>query len=76
MNHSSIARNITATLFAAHSLGSAAFIVTATVNTIAGAQLSGNAAWAGVPSAVLQFGAALASLAVGVTMDRTGRMIC
>jgi len=50
MNHSSIARKITATLFAAHSLGSAAFIVTATVNTIAGAQLSGNPAWAGVDS--------------------------
>jgi MFS family permease len=44
-----------------------------TVNTIVGAQLSGNPAWAGVPSAVLSLGAAFAALAVSATMDRMGR---
>lgn len=70
---SPIARKITATLFAATGLGSAAFIVMGTVSAIAGAQLSGNPAWAGLPSAVLQLGAAFAALAVSATMDRTGR---
>ncbi|NJN44830.1 MAG: hypothetical protein HC806_09020 [Anaerolineae bacterium] len=73
MEYAPAARKITASLFAAQSLASAALIATGTVNTIVGAELSGNPAWAGVPSAVLQFGAALAALAVGVTMDRIGR---
>jgi MFS family permease len=72
-DYSHIARKITATLFAAQSLGSAAFIASGTVNAIVGAQLSGNPAWAGVPSAVLQLGAAFAALAVGGAMDRIGR---
>jgi MFS family permease len=72
-DYSHIARKITATLFAAQSLGSAAFIVSGTVSAIAAAELSGNPAWAGLPSAVLRLGAALAALAVGATMDRTGR---
>jgi MFS family permease len=72
-DYSHIARKITATLFAAQSLVSAAFVVSGTVNTIVGAQLSGNPAWAGVPFAVLRLGAAFAALAIGATMDRTGR---
>ena len=72
-DYSHIARKITATLFAAQSLVSAAFVVSGTVNTIVGAQLSGNPAWAGVPFAVLRLGAAFAALAMGATMDRTGR---
>jgi MFS family permease len=72
-DHSQIARKITATLFAAQSLGSAAFIASGTVNAIVGAQLSGSTAWAGVPSAVVQLGAAFAALVVGGAMDRIGR---
>ena len=72
-DYSRIARRITATLFAAQSLVSAAFIVSGTVSAIVGAQLSGNPAWAGVPSAVLRLGMAFAALAVGATMDRIGR---
>ena len=72
-DYSRIARKITATLFAAQSLVSATFVVSGTVNTIVGTQLSGNPAWAGVPSAVLRLGAALAALAMGANMDRTGR---
>jgi MFS family permease len=68
-----IARKITATLFAAQSLGSAGFITAATINTIVGAQLSGHASWAGVPTAVYQVGGALAALAWGHSMDRLGR---
>lgn len=68
-----IARKITATLFAAQSLVSAAFIVSGTVSAIVGAQLSDNAAWAGAPLAVQRLGAAFAALAVGATMDRVGR---
>lgn len=68
-----IARKITATLFAAQSLGSAGFITAATVSTIAGAQLSGHATWAGVPSAVYQLGGAFAAFGWGYGMDRLGR---
>jgi len=67
------ARKITATLFAAQSLVSAAFIVSGTVSAIVGAQLSDNPAWAGLPSAVQRLGMAFAALAVGATMHRIGR---
>lgn len=72
-DYARIARKITATLFAAQSLGSAGFITAATINTIVGAQLSGHASWAGVPTAVYQVGGALAALAWGHSMDRLGR---
>jgi hypothetical protein len=49
-DYSRIARRITVTLFATQSLVSAAFVVSGTVSAIVGAQLSGNPAWAGVPS--------------------------
>lgn len=75
MNPTQITRKITATLFAVQSLATAAFLMTGTVNTIAAAELGGSPVWAGVPSAVLQFGAALAALGVGATMDRTGRRV-
>jgi MFS family permease len=70
---SRIPRKITATLFAAQSLVSAAFVVSGTVSAIVGAQLSDNPAWAGVPWAVQRLGMAFAALAVGATMDRIGR---
>jgi len=71
--YKSIARKIVITLLAAQSVGSAGFIVTATVNTIVGDKLSGHASWAGVPSAVYQFGAALAAFAWGYGMEKLGR---
>jgi len=67
------ARRITATLLAAQSLGSAGFLAASTVSAIVGAQLSGRPSWAGVPSAVYQFGAALAAVGWGQAMDRLGR---
>ncbi|MCB9136438.1 MAG: MFS transporter [Anaerolineales bacterium] len=73
MNHPKVARNLTLTLFLAQSLASAAFVATAAVNTIIGTRLSGNASLAGVPSAVNQVGVALASLGIGLAMDRLGR---
>ncbi|GAB4579361.1 MAG: MFS transporter [Anaerolineales bacterium] len=73
MTHTTAARNITWTLFIAQSLGSAAFISTATINTIVGTQLSGNPKLAGVPSAVFQLGVAFASFGIALAMDRWGR---
>lgn len=67
------ARKITATLFSAQSLGSAGFILNGTIAAIVGAKLSGNPALAGVPSAILQIGTALASFGVGIAMDWVGR---
>jgi len=68
-----IAKKITTTLFAAQSLGSAGFIVTSAVSAIVGAQLSGDPALAGAPSALLQIGSALTALAMGLITDRFGR---
>ncbi len=70
---SRIARKITSTLFVAQSLGSAGFIAAATINSIGGAKLSGEPAWAGVPSSVYQIGGALAAFGWGYGMDRLGR---
>jgi MFS family permease len=72
-DYSRIARRITVTLFATGSLVSAAFVASGTVSVIVGAQLSGNLAWAGVPSSVKQLGTAFAALAVAATTDRIGR---
>lgn len=68
-----IARKITGVLFISQSFGSAAVIATATISPIAATMLSGNAAWAGVPAAVFQVGAALSALAWGYAMERFGR---
>lgn len=73
MDYTRIARKITATLFAAQSLGSAGFIAAATINSIAGARLSGEPAWAGVPTGIYQFGGALAAFGWGYAMERLGR---
>jgi MFS family permease len=72
-DYTRIARKITTTLFINQSLVSAGFIATATVSAILGAQLSGNPALAGVPSAVQQLGVASAALLVSASMDRIGR---
>ncbi len=70
-----VARNTTATLFIGRSLVSAGFIAGATVAPIAGAQLSGSPAWAGIPAAVLQLGAALSAVVIGLVTDRIGRRL-
>jgi MFS family permease len=72
-DYSRAARRITITLFATRSLVSAAFVASGTVGIIVGAQLSGNPAWAGVPSSMKQLATAFAALAVAATTDRIGR---
>jgi MFS family permease len=67
------ARKITWTLFVAHALSSTGFLASATVTAIVGADLSGRAEWAGVPSAIYQLGVAAASMMLGYGMDRVGR---
>jgi len=75
MDHSRLARKITFTLFLAMSFGSAGFIVAATVNTIVGADISGNPAWAGLPAATFTLGTAISAFLLGFAMDRFGRRI-
>jgi MFS family permease len=70
---SKLARKITWVLFATQSLASAGFIASATINSIIGAKLAGNASYAGVPSAVYLLGGAFAASAWGYLMDRIGR---
>ncbi len=67
------ARRITWSLFFAHSVGGAGFIATAAITSIVGAQLSGTAWMAGLPAAVLLFGAAVSSYGWGYAMDWLGR---
>jgi MFS family permease len=68
-----IARRITRTLFFSQVNVSAGLIMIATVSAIIGAELSGNASWAGVPSAVLLLSAAVGALVWGIFMERAGR---
>jgi len=68
-----ISRRITTTLFATQSLARAAFIACGTVSALVIIQLGGDAAWAGVPAAVLQLAGAFAALVVGATTERLGR---
>jgi MFS family permease len=72
-DYSRTARKLTTLLFVAQSLGSAGFIGAFTVNAIVGAQLSGQPALSGLPSAVYVFGGAFAALAWGYMMERIGR---
>jgi MFS family permease len=67
------AKKITAVLFLVQSLSSAGFIAVFTVNALAGVDLSGRQALAGMPQAINQMGQALAALAWGYTMERIGR---
>jgi MFS family permease len=67
------ARRITHTLLLAQSVGSAGLIVASTVAPLVGAQLGGSAAWAGVPGATYQGGAAAVAFVWGLLMDRFGR---
>jgi len=70
---SKVSRKITRTLFLAQSSVSAGLIALATVNAIAGAELSGVATWAGLPMAVLMFATAFGALGWGIVMGRIGR---
>ncbi len=67
------APRIVAVLFWAMSLGSAASIAASTVSPIAGADLAGKAAYAGVPSALVLLGSAVSAPLWGAAMDRLGR---
>ena len=60
-------------MFAAQSLARGAFLACGTVSALVAIQLSGNAAWVGVPAAVLQLAGAFAAVAVGATTERIGR---
>lgn len=72
-SQSQIARRITATLFATQSMASAAFIANITVGAILGVELSGREALAGLPSTLMQAGAAAAAYPAGRFMQRYGR---
>lgn len=70
---SKLARKITWVLFATQSLASAGFIASATINSIIGADLSGDAAYAGLPAAVYLLAGAFAASAWGYVMEQIGR---
>lgn len=69
------ARAITATLFAAQSLGSAATITGATIASIIGAELSGKTSLAGLPGSVTQLGGAFSALLWSLISERLGRRL-
>jgi MFS family permease len=60
-------------LFLVQSLTGAAMIAASTVTSILGAEISGNDALAGVPSAVILIAGAPAAIVWGLLWDRTGR---
>lgn len=68
-----IARKITGVLFATQSLASAGFIAAATLNAIVGRDLSQNASWAGVPTAVYLLAGAFSAFMWGYVYDAIGR---
>ena len=68
-----ITKRITRTLFLTQSLARAAFIATGTVSALIVAQVTGSAAWAGVPAATLQLSAAFAALALSALTELAGR---
>jgi MFS family permease len=72
-NPDQFARKITSTLFFAQSLGSAALISVATVQSLVGTELGGHDSWAGIPAMVFLSGSSLAALIWGHLMDRLGR---
>ncbi|WP_298820615.1 MFS transporter [Chloroflexus sp.] len=73
VDQAAVTRRIIGTLFVAQSLASAAFIANIAVNAIAGAQLSGNDALAGLPATLMLAGAALSAYPSGRAMQQFGR---
>lgn len=69
------AKTITATLFVAQSLGSAATITGATIASIIGAELSGRTSLAGLPGSVTQLGGAASALLWSLVSERLGRRL-
>ncbi|GAB4444985.1 MAG: MFS transporter [Chloroflexi bacterium OHK40] len=69
----STTRRITTTLFVTQSLASAGYIAIIAVNAIIGAELSGNAALAGLPSTLMLGGATAVAYPAGRFMQRFGR---
>lgn len=67
------ARKITGILFTTQSLASAGFIAAATLNSIVGKELSRNASWAGVPTAVYLLAGAFSAFLWGYVFDAIGR---
>src|SRR5712691_10108452 len=67
-----VSRRLMITLFASQSLASAAFVANATVNPIAGAELSGEPGLAGLPGTLLLIGAACAAYPAGRLIQRIG----
>jgi MFS family permease len=72
-DYSDIARRITRTLFSSQSIVTAGLIAIATVNPIAGADLSGEPSWAGIPSTVVILAAAVGAYGWGFLIERIGR---
>lgn len=68
-----LVQRLTRILFASQSLSALAITSSTTVGTIAAAQLSGNAALAGLASALNILGSALGAYPAGRFMDRYGR---
>lgn len=68
-----ISRRVTVTLFAAQSLSRAAFFACGTVSALVALKLGGQAAWAGVPAAVLQLTGAVSALGVAAITEKIGR---
>jgi len=71
--NSKAAVRITRTLFATQSMASAALFASVTLASIVGAELSGRAAWAGVPSASQLGGVAVSAFIWGALMEKFGR---
>lgn len=72
---SSAQRRITATLFTAQSIFSAALLQTFTVTTIVGAQLSGRESLAGIPGTLNLAGRAFIGYPISWLMERYGRRV-
>ena len=66
-------RRVLRTLFVVSALGSTGYIASVTVGTIVAAEISGTAAWGGVPTTATTIGTALAASLLGVLMVRIGR---
>src|SRR5260370_39022854 len=67
-----VSRRLMITLFPSQSLASAAFVANATVNPIAGAELSGEPGLAGLPGTLLLIATACAAYPAGGLIQRIG----